>query len=159
MSLGASCTISGPNPSGGVLGPSLAENLSKTDQHFGPYFSFRMRLPISMGLLGGDPCPSLPASGLHCGACILRVPWRTRQILMPSRTMYRTLRYAVLPPVLESGLRAGFRLDSNRGSFKIGPPPGLRPAERLILKLNRLKSGRHPGRPNSVPEALSLKIW
>ncbi len=53
-----------------------------------------------------------------------------------------TLRYAVVLP----GLRAGFRLDSNRGSIKIGPPAGRRPAGEPISKLARLESGRKPAR-------------
>ena len=46
--------------------------------------------------------------------------------------------------------RAGFRLDSNLDSLKIGPPAGRKPAGGLILKLSRLESGRNPARKTDV---------
>ena len=54
--------------------------------------------------------------------------------------------YAIVLPGRKSGFRAGFRLDSNRESIKIGPPAGRRPAGKPISRLSRLESGRNPAR-------------
>ncbi len=55
-----------------------------------------------------------------------------------------TLCDAIVLPGRKSVFRAGCRPDSNRKSFKIGPPAGRRPAP--IVKLSRLESGRNPAR-------------
>ncbi len=47
-----SATFSEPDPSVGVLGPSLAGKQPKTDQHFNLYFSFLLRPLVSVGLVG-----------------------------------------------------------------------------------------------------------
>ena len=54
--------------------------------------------------------------------------------------------YAIVLPGRKSVFRAGFRPESSRESFKIGPPGPLRPAGGPILTLSRLESGRNPAR-------------
>ncbi len=64
-----------------------------------------------------------------------------------------SLKTAVARPNGASGFWAGFRLDSNRESFKLGPPAGRRPAGGPILSLSRLESNpaRKPDfRPGST---------
>ncbi len=57
---------------------------------------------------------------------------------------YITLGYAIDLPGQKSGVRAGFRPDSNRESHNICPPAGFRPAGGPILRLSLLESGRNP---------------
>ena len=57
-----------------------------------------------------------------------------------------TLCYAIVLPGLKAVFRAGFRPDSNRESFTIGPLAGKRPAGEPILKLSRIENSRHPTR-------------
>ncbi len=52
----------------------------------------------------------------------------------------------VVPPRRKSGFRAGFRPDSSRESFKVGPPAGLRPAGGPILRFSILESNRNAPR-------------
>ncbi len=56
----------------------------------------------------------------------------------------RNLWYTMVPPGRKSDFRAGFRLDSSRRKFKIGPPAGLGPAGEPILRFPRIEFDRNP---------------
>jgi hypothetical protein len=70
--------------------------------------------------------------------------------------------YAMMLPSRKSGFRAGFQLDSSRGSFKIGPPIGLisgyvrASGDDLgpALAGNLARTDQNPVQPARGPEAL-----
>ncbi len=70
-----------------------------------------------------------------------------------------SLCYAIMFPGRKSVFRAGCRSDSNRESFKIGPPAGRRPAGGPIVRLCLFESGLNPAQKTDFrPGALLRNI-
>ncbi len=103
-----------------------------------------------------DPCLA-PPCGSFCGP-LFGALWVLFWLWPPLEAnlcqLYSTLRNNAFGP--KSGFRTGFRPDSNRESFKIGPPAGLRPAGGPILRFSRQESGRNSIRKPDLPPGSAI---
>jgi hypothetical protein len=84
---------------------------------------------------GRCPGPTFSTGGLGCTGPGTLKAW-------PSPTLC----YAKVLPARKSGVRAGFRSNSERENLKIGPPAGRRFAGVPMLRPCRLESGRNSHR-------------